>query len=455
MSARATARANVTNADIPVEKAVLALALPAVGEQFLNASVAFVDTFLVGHLGAVELTATGLANQYVLTMTALLTATAVGSTALIARGIGARNAWLVRVGLTQSALLALAVGALIGCIGFAFAPQLMLALNAGPAAAEMGEAFLRIVSLTMPLTALLFMGNAVLRGAGDTATPLRVMILVNAVNIAVAWALVDGLGPLPRLGVVGVALGASLARGLGGLVILGLLLRGHRGLRLDWRELHLDLGVMGRILRVGVPSGLETLLLRLAQIIFAATVASLGTVAYAAHVIVLNAEAISYMPGMGFAMAATTVVGQNLGAERPDRARRGATYAFTMGAGLMSVMGLIFILFPEPFINLFTSDPAVRAAAIPVLRVAGTLQPGIAASMIFSGALRGAGDTRWPLLMNGLGMWVVRVVGSYVVVYVLGGGLVQVWTLLFFDFLVRGGVSYLRFRSGHWQTVRV
>lgn len=455
MGVEAKTSIGVSVTDGNVEKTVVRLAIPAVGEQILNASVAIVDTYLVGHLGAVELSAVGLANQYVLTATMLLTAVAVGCTALIARSIGSRDYTVARIGLGQSILLALGVGSFLGILGLLAAPVLMAALNASHDVIDPGAVFLRIVSLTMPLTALLFIGNACLRGAGDTAMPLRVMILVNGINIAVAWSLVDGVGPLPALGVLGVAIGAAVARGVGGLVVLWLFIRGHAGLQLSWATLKLQWAVLRRIVRVGIPAAAETLLLRFGQLIFVGVVSSLGTVAYAAHVIVLNAEAISYMPGLAFATAATTVVGQNLGANRPERASRGAIYAFMLGAGLMSLMGVVFAVFPGFVIGFFTSDPAVLAAGIPIMRIASTLQPGIAAQMVFAGALRGAGDTRWTLMTNGVALWLVRVFGGWVVVNVLGGGLTQVWSLLFFDFLARGGACFWRFRSGRWQTARV
>lgn len=448
-------KTSVVAIEEPVERAVVRLALPAVGEQVLNASVAIIDTYLVGHLGAVELTGVGLANQYVLTATALFSATAVGCTALIARSIGARDHTTAQRGLGQSILLALTVGVLIAVLAGVFAPQLMGFVNATPDVEGYGALFIRVTAWAMPLTALLFMGNACLRGAGNTATPLHVMMLVNAVNIVVAWTLVNGIGPIPALGVLGVAIGAAVARGLGGLVVFGLLLRGYGGLRLLPALILPDWSVMRRILRIGIPSAIETSVMRVGQLSFAGVIASLGTVAYAAHVIVLNSESLSFMPGLGFSMAATTVVGQNLGAQRPDRAMRGAYYAFALGAGLMSLMGVALALFPVFFIGFFTGDPAVREMGTPLMRIAAMLQPGIAATLIFAGALRGAGDTRWPLLFNGLGIWVVRVLGGYIVVHLLGGTLFHVWLLLLIDFSVRGFSAFWRFRGGRWQTTKV
>jgi len=301
---------------------VLSLALPAVGEQTLNMAVGLADTFMVGHLGAAAVTAVGLSNQAVMLVTTFFAATATGVTALVARHVGAREPEQANIVTHQGYLLGILFGVLALAFGLSLSRPTMSALQAPAEVIEDGASYLSIVALSFPLAAWLFIGNAALRGSGDTRTPMLVMLVVNVVNIVVAYAAIYGSGPLPALGVAGSAIGAAVGRGMGGLLVTALLLHGHSGLRLYIRRLLPDLRQIRRIANIGLPAGAEQLLMRGAQTTFAATVATLGATAFAAHQIALQAESLSYMPGFGFAMAATTLVGQGLGAREPARARR-------------------------------------------------------------------------------------------------------------------------------------
>ncbi|GAB4515980.1 MAG: MATE family efflux transporter [Anaerolineae bacterium] len=433
---------------------VFTLALPAVGEQMLNMAVGIVDTFLVGHLGAAALAAVGLSNQIVMMANVLFAAIAVGSTALIARSIGARDYALANRVLHQSILLGAAVGLLSTVLGVTLAGQAMRLMGAQDEALRLSIIYLRTVAFTFLLSTLLFVGNACLRGAGDTRTPLRVMMLVNAVNIVVAWTLINGPLGLPRFGVLGSALGAAAGRSLGGALVLWVLWHGRSGLRLRRWPWPPDLPTIRRVLNIGLPSGVEQLLMRLGQVSFARVVASLGTTAYAAHAVALNAESISFMPGFGFAVAATTLVGQGLGANDPDRAQRHGYMAYALGAGVMSLMGIVFIFMARPLVSVFTNDPEVIELATWPLQLIGFVQPLLAAMMIFAGALRGAGDTRAPMIITGAGLWLVRVPLGALLALALGWGLKGAWIAMAVDLTVRGSFNFLRFRSGRWKEIK-
>lgn len=434
---------------------VLNLALPAVGEQVLNMAVGIVDTFLVGHLGAAPLAAVGLANQIVMMANVLFGAIAVGSTALIARASGARDEERANRVLQQSFLVGGLIGVTSTVLGVTLARQAMTAMGAEPDALGLATVYLRTVAFTFLLSTLMFIGNACLRGAGDTRTPMRVMMLVNLVNILVAWSLINGVGGLPRLGVLGSALGAACGRSLGGVVVVALLLRGRSGLRLRRWLWPPEWEIIRQILNVGLPAGVEQMLMRLGQISFARVIAALGTTAYAAHAIALNAESLSFSPGFGFAIAATTLVGQGLGAGDAQRAEEHGYLAYRLGALVMGGMGVLFILFARPIVGVFTDDAAVIALATGPLRLVGFVQPILASTMIFAGALRGAGDTRGPMIVTGLGLWAVRVPLSILLALTLGWGLIGAWTAMVADLIFRGSFNFLRFRSGRWKTIRL
>lgn len=442
---------------------VMRLALPAVGEQFLNMLVGLSDTYLVGHIaastqaklgyGPVEgLAAVGLANYVLWIVTTLFIAGAVGSTALIARATGAQNHDEANTVVRQSVLL----GVLMGIIGlvvmYAGASLAMQLFNASPRVLPLGVTFLQITALSMPLTGLMFMLNAALRGAGDTRTPLLVMILVNGLNIAISWLLVNGRLGMPAMGVEGAAWGTAVSRGVGGLLVVGMLLRGCGILKLD-RLPRPDRAMLHRIVRVGLPTGAEMMVFQGALVIFARFVTHLGDVAYAAHNTVVTAESISFLPGFGFAVAATTLVGQGLGAQDAQRARRSGHEASLQAAVFMGFMGVLFVLFPGQLLGLLVNDAAVVEAGIVPLRMVGVIQPLLAANFVYAGALRGAGDTRWPLLIKLISPWLVRLPLALLLIPLYG--LTGAWIAMCVDLALQGVLAWWRFRSNSWERIKV
>ena len=438
-----------------IRRDVLRLALPATGEQLLAMMVGLVNTYLVGHLGAAPLAAVGLATQWVFLAQTLFGAVATGSTALIARFVGAGQSGEANGVLHQSMLLGVLLRLLTTALGVGLARPLLIVLGAEPEVALMGSAYLRLVASTFLFATLTFLGNACLRGAGDTRTPMYIMAAVNVVNVVVAWVAINGLFGLPRLGVVGSALGAASGTVVGGILVLVTLLRGRGGLRLYANQLRYDAGLVRRILNIGLPTGLEQLLFRGGHMVFARILAEMGTVVYAANQVAINGWSLSFMPGFGFAVAATTLVGQGLGAGNPDLAERRGMASYSIGATIMTAISLTFLFFPEQIMAAFTNDPEVIALGIRPLQMVGLLQPVSAASMIFSGALRGAGDTRYPMVVTGAGIWLLRLPLSYLMGLVLGWGLLGAWGGMALDMTVRGVLCYRRFRGGRWKSITV
>jgi len=455
-------RTQIANHDKPpaeratIRREVLRLALPATGEQLLGMMIGIVDTFLVGHLGAASLAAVGLANQWVFLAHTLLGALGTGSTALIARFTGAREPEMANAVLRQTILVAVAVGLSCTALGTLLARPAVRLLGAPTQeVVVLSTTYLTTVAATLAFATLLYLGNACMRGAGDTRTPLYVMLVVNIVNIVVAWTLINGLFGLPKLGVWGSALGAASGQIVGGTIVLVLLLRGRSGVQLRLAGLGPDWDMIRRILRVGMPTGLEQLFFRIGNMAYVRVLASLGVAAYAANQVAINGWSLSFMPGFGFAVAATTLVGQSLGARAPDSAERGGYVAYRMGAGLMAVIGLVMIFFPEQIMGFFTNDQEVIGLGALPLQVMGFVQPMLAASMIFAGALRGAGDTRWPMIITAGCIWLVRLPLAYLFAIVFGWGLVGAWSAMSLDMVLRGTFNFLRFRGGGWKAIQV
>jgi putative MATE family efflux protein len=301
------------------------------------------------------------------------------------------------------------------------------------------------------------------------------MLVVNGLNALIAWLLVNGHLGLPRMGVAGSAVGAAVGRTVGGILAIALLVRGRKGLRLSLRRLRPDPALIRRIVRIALPSGAENLLFRTAQMVFFRVVAGLGTAVIAAQQIALNATSIAFLPGFGFAVAATTLVGQSLGAKDPRRAERSTYASYLWGGGVMVVLGLFLLFFPGSFMHFFTDSTEVIELGIVPLRLIAVAQPFLAASMIFSGALRGAGDTRAPLWINASNLWLLRIPVATLLTQGLtvffptlataslplwlrdglGWGLPGAWMALVADLSLRGVRMLLRFRAGRWKETKV
>jgi MATE family multidrug resistance protein len=443
------------SAQAAIRQDVLRLALPAMGEQLLSMMVGIVDTYLVGHLGAASLAAVGLANQWVFMATMLFGAIATGATALIARFVGAREKTQANEVLRQSMMLGVIIGIIATTLGVTLAEPAVRLLGAEEEVVILSTSYLRVVASIFFFSTLMFIGNASLRGAGDTRTPLFVMLVVNVVNIAVAWTAINGPFGLPKMGVVGSAMGAATGRTIGGLLVIGLLLKGRSGIRLELAGMRPDAALIRRILRVGLPTGVEQLFFRSGHMVFARILAELGTVSYAANQVAMNGWSLSFMPGFGFALAATTLVGQGLGAGDPEGAEQRGYTAYRLAAALMGSVGILFLLFPAQIVGFFTNDPEIIEIGTMPLRMVGLIQPVLAATMVFPGGLRGAGDTRFPMIVTGSSIWLVRLPLAYLLAIVLDWGLTGAWAALALDLCMRGLINFLRFRGGRWKSVKV
>jgi putative MATE family efflux protein len=439
------------------------LALPVLVEQALLYLVGLSDTVLtarfleVDHLAAV--TNAGYLMWFLGSVMMLVSA---GATALVARLIGAGDRQGACRICGQAIGLAWIVGLATTAAGLAAAPALVAALNLHGRAATEAVAYLRIVLVITPLLASEAVGVACLRGAGDTRTGMWVMILVNVINVAVSWALAIGVGPLPRLELRGIAIGTACGEGIGGLIVLALLARGRSGLRLRRAELVPEGAGARRILRISAPATGESLTNILGQLWFLGLINRLGTAASAAHGIAIRCEAIAFLTVTAFSVAAATLTGQYLGALRPDLAARAARTAWALGVAVLCGLGLLLYTQAAPMVALFLGRgrPEVAAQGAAVLRVVAFAMPALATLNVLSGALRGAGDTRWPWAIVLVGYLAVRLPLTYHLTYPpsaggLGWGLYGAWIAMLADLCVRGTLIAARFLQGGWRLVRV
>jgi putative MATE family efflux protein len=461
----------------PTWQIVLSLAWPVLAQQLLILAVALSDQYIAGnfpppdrslHVAYQSAQTTAIYLAWLINSYAFLVS--IGSTALVARFVGAREpAAAIRV-TNQAILLAVFLGLLGTFAGLLSLDPLIAVLQLHGPAAEFAKDYLRPLFALLTFPILETAGIACLIGAGDTRTGLKVLGGVAVVNVPLAWGLFLGWGPLPALGFAGISLGTALSHVLAALAVLIVLARGRAGLRLRWRELWPDWGLLRRLLRISLPAGLDGLSSVLCQLWFLSIINQLSAAESGAHGIALRLEALAYLSGGAFGTAAMALVGQNLGARRPDWAVRSGWLAFGLGGVVMCLMGAVFFILAPQMFALFCPNPEQRPvidAGVPVLRLVAFATPAMASTFIFTAALRGAGDTRVPLLFTWIGFLGVRIplayylTGEWIDLGWLGTwkgwnlGLFGAWLAMVADITVRGGFFLYRFRSGRWQKIRV
>ncbi|HEX2035118.1 MAG TPA: MATE family efflux transporter [Chloroflexota bacterium] len=443
--------------DSTIRRLVFNLAWPVIVEQLLQTAVGVVDLLMVSHLGAAAIAGVGVSVQVLFVVFAGVAAIATGTTVLVARFVGAGVPQDANRVLKQSVVLAIGLGLFLAIVGIPGSHALVAALGAEPEVVEAGGSYLQVVFLTATALTLTFVLSAALRGAGDSRTPMLVALGINVVNVAVAFVLIFGHLGFPAMGVVGSAWGAAAGRIAGTLALIVLLLTGGRtGLRLTGAAGWLpDPGLIARLARIGLPSMAEQLSRSVGMLLFSTIVISLGTAVFAAQRISFNIISLSFLPGFGFSMAATALTGQALGAQNPDRARRATWFAVRSACLWMGSMGLLFLAAAPLFMRAFTDDPAIAGVGSDALRVLAFGQPQMALALVLAGSLRGAGDTRFPMVVTSISMWLIRLPVAWLFTTVLGWGLPGAYASFIFGSTLESLAIYLRYRQGSWQRLKV
>jgi putative MATE family efflux protein len=452
---------------------VLRLVGPVLIEQVLGLSVGFTDKWLAGNLleGVEPLAAVGLVAYCLGFLPGLFAVPAVAATALVARGVGAGDMAAARRAAAMSLVVGVAVVAVVLTVAACGGGGFVRGLGLPSGSTSLAIRYLAIVLPALPAMMLIHVGVAVLRGAGDMWAGLVSMSVVNLVNAAASFALATGCGGLPRLGWEGLAWGTALGYVLGAVCVVALLARPARGLRPAAAEWRPDRGWIARILRVGIPAGVDAVANACCHLCFLSIVNRLGDVAAAAHSVAITIESLAFLPGSAFMVAAGTMAGQYLGAGDERRARRSVWQAALACLGLMSAAGLVFLAVADPLAGWFVGggsrQPEVADLTARLVRIVAFAQPPLALLMVFSGGLRGAGATRLPLAVNFLGLILVRLplavllsrpevpLPGGLAVPGLGWGVVGAWYAMAADLTVRGLAMLAIFRRSRWARVVV
>ncbi|MXY92782.1 MAG: MATE family efflux transporter [Caldilineaceae bacterium SB0670_bin_27] len=428
------------------QKRVFNLAWPVIGESFLETMLMVVDTWMVAQLSTAAIAGVGTSVQVLFFIIAALGALSVGSSVLVAQAYGAGKlveaARLARQSIVWSVILSLP----LALVGFFLEGPVIGLFGVEADVARIGKEYLQVTIATVVVLIVLMIGGGALRGLGDSQTPMRVTALANFVNVFLTYGLIFGVAGLPGLGAVGSAWGTFLSRLLAAILLLIVMWRGRQGVSISGRINNWlpEISVANSVLRIGVPAALEQLLTSAAFTSMTAIVASLGTAALASHRIAFNVLSLSFLPGFGFAIAATALVGQSVGAREPKEGAEAASIATRWAVVWMAVMGAVSYFLAEPILRLFSQDPAVVSDGVDAIRVVALAQPFWAILFVQSGALRGMGNTSFPLRANTGGIWATMII-AWVAVNYFDGGITRVWGVFLITSPVMAVILWKRF----------
>jgi putative MATE family efflux protein len=432
---------------------VWALAWPTIVGFGAQTLVRFADFVMVGGLGPEALAAVGLGGQVYFLVQAVANLVPTGLTAVIARAVGAGDLTRCDAALRQAILLGTALGAVTTFIGLPFTHFSIAIYGVDPGVVAMGSDYVYwMLWGTVPFS-LSFVFGAALRSAGDVRTPVYVGLAMNVLNVFLNWVLIYGNLGAPALGVAGAAMASSIAMLVQLVVFVWLWSRGHLVLTPHGGSFKPDRALCKRILMIGYPGAIEQLLFQIGLLCFQRIMSLYGTAAIAAYNVGAQILSLSFIPGIGFATAAGTLVGQHLGDGSPENASRSAWRATGLAMASMTVVGLVIVSAARPLAEIFSNDPEVIALTIDFVWILAIVQPLMAIEFAIGGSLRGAGDTFYPMIAVFFGLFMARLVPAAIAGFLLGAPLQLVWCALIGDYTIKAIMLVHRFRGGRWKTI--
>ena len=436
---------------------IVRLAWPSLLELTLTQLTSMVDLMMVGGLGAWAITAVGLTTQPKFLLMTMFVAMNVGATAMVARYRGAGEPEKANEVLKQALFLTFTLSFVSSFIGYIYSEQLVRFMGAADAETLAGGAvYLKIQMIGLVPLALTSTFTATLRGVGHTRVAMVYNLVANLVNVVGNYLLIHGHFGFPRLEVAGASWATIIGQAVAFAIAFSVVLRGDHYLHLRLREgFRVRWDHMRNIINIGIPAMIEQFAMRTGMIVYARTVASLGTVVYATHQISMNIQALSFMTGQAFAVSATSLVGQRLGKKRPDMAESYSNHTRRIGMATSLVLAGIFFFFGRQIVGLYTDDPAIIEQGTRILKLVALVQPFQSSQFILAGALRGAGDTRATMVITFLTVLFVRPGLALLLINKFNWGLDGAWIALVTDQVLRSGLVLLRYNSGKWKKIKI
>jgi putative MATE family efflux protein len=438
-----------------IGRAILLLAVPMMLEMAMESTFAVVDIFFVSFLGASAIATVGLTESILTLVYAVAIGLSMGTTALVARRIGEKKPKEGADAAVQAIIVGLAASIPIALAGMFFAKDILRLMGADAWALKHGYGYTAWMLGTNAVIMLIFVINAVFRGAGDAATAMRVLWVANGINVVLDPLFIFGWGPFPALGVEGAAVATSIGRGVGVVMQLFVLFRGAKHIRVLPAQVRIHREVMGRLVRTSV-GGIGQFIIAMSSWIGLVRIVSVfGSEALAGYTIAVRIFIFTLMPSWGLSGAAATLVGQNLGAGQPERAERSVWLTGYVNMAFLAVVSVVYIFCNELLVRIFTSEPGVVAAGAQCLRIVAYGYIAYAWGMVMLQAFNGAGDTMTPTKINFFCFWLLEIPLAYVLALKLGADQNGVyWSILVAE-TVAGVIGILMFRRGKWKQSKV
>ncbi len=424
-------------------------------EMVLESLFAVVDVFWVSRLGADAVATVGLTESLLMLVFAIGLGLSLSTTAMVARRIGEKDPKAAAVAGVQAIALGIAVSLLVGIPCFIFAPNLLHLMGASPQIVQTGSGYARIALGGCGAIVLLFLNNAIFRGAGDAAIAMRLLWVSNIINLILDPCLIFGVGPFHKFGVTGAALATFTGRSIGVLYQFYRLLRGSERIRILREQIRLDFSVLFRLVRVSLTGILQFAIAHTSWIGLVRIVSVFGSAALAGYTIAIRIVIFVILPSWGLSNAAATLVGQNLGAKQPERAEKSVWRTGLYNMIFLGVVGVFFILFAEPVIRVFTRDPAVVPLAVAALRIFSYGNIGYAYAMVMLQAFNGAGDTITPTIVNFFAFWMLEIPLAYfLALHTRMQAHGVYWSVVVAEASM-AAVSIILFKRGYWKRQKI
>ncbi len=460
VTARAFVRESLSDNEIdftvgPIGRALGLLAIPMMLEMAMEAIFAVVDIAFVSRLGTNAIAAVGLTEALITVLYAVAIGLGMGVTAMVSRRIGEKDPDAAAVVTGQAIWIGAALAIVIGYTGVIYAADLLRLIGANEAVIAEGKGFTAMLLGGSASILYLFLLNAAFRGAGDAPIALRSLTLANVINIGLDPCLIFGLGPFPELGVTGAAVATTIGRGIG-VVYLVYALFGRNGrLKLELRQCAIVPNVLARLIRISLGGIGQFLIATASWIVIMRIVALYGSAPIAAYTIALRLIEFAFLPAWGLGNASATLVGQNLGAGRPDRAEKSVWRASRYNAIFMSILGLLSVVLAPQIVGLFSSEAEVVQYGTSCIRILGVGYPMYAVGMIIIQAMNGAGDTYTPSALNFICFWMLQIPLAYWLAEPMGFGPNGVFISIIIAESTLTILGVLVFRRGKWKTQQV
>lgn len=437
-----------------IRKDVFNLAVPILTEQLFVISLGLINTMMAGHIGKEAVSSIGMVDSINNIFIAFFSALAIGGMVVVAQFIGQGNVKKANETMKQALFSGVIITFLVTIIMFLFQGPIIATLfgSAEPKVISNAHTYLGITLLTYPLIAINLISNGLLRGAGDTKTPMKISIFMNIINVSLTYIFINVLD----MGIIGAALGIAIARVSGGSIIIIVLLRGSKILKLtNIKKFKFDKSLLRLVFGIGVPASIESLMFHGGKLITQIFIVNMGTIAIASNAIAGSVATMLNVPGNSLSIAATALVGIYMGKGETKEAESVLSYITKLSTVFLTVIALMFIPFAGKVISLFTSNNEIIQLATTVSIVNSMCIPLWSIAFVLPSGLKGAGDVKYTLITTIIGMWLFRITLGYLLGVVLNFGLVGVWVGMVVDWVVRGTLYYIRFKKGKWKRIMV